>query len=248
MINYSQFINKTALITGSSSGIGKDLAIVLSKLGCRIILHGTNEIKLTEVNKLLEGHDNQILQLNFNDELNFNSILKELPNIDFFVNCSGATHSTTLRNLNFEKSKVIFNVNLFSPIDFLTALVKGNKINTDGSVVFITSIAGKTRFSIGNLIYGMSKAAVEGFSAWCAPELAKNKIRVNCIAPGLIETGFSNGTVISEEQYKLHADDYPLGRIGMSDDVIGAILFYLSENSKWVTGTSINVDGGISLI
>lgn len=248
MTDLSQFRNKTALITGSSSGIGKELALLLSKLGCRIILHGTDKVKLSKVNELLEGNQNHVLQLNFDTDLDFSSIINSLPNIDFFINCSGITHSTTIRNLNFDKAKQILQVNLFSPIFFLKELARLNKINSFGSVVFITSIAGKTRFSIGNLMYGLSKAAVEGFSLWCAKEMAVNQIRVNCVAPGLIETGFSNGTVITNEQYNSHAREYPLGRIGKPEDVTSVILFYLSDSSKWITGTSINVDGGISLI
>lgn len=248
MIDYSQFKNKTALITGSSSGIGKNLAILLSKLGCKIILHGTNETKLSEVYNQLEGDYNSILRLNFNDELDFFTVVSLLPEIDFFINCSGITHSTTIRNLNFEKAKQILKVNLFSPINFISEVVKANKINANGSVVFVTSIAGKTRFSIGNLMYGISKAAIEGFSGWCAKDLANTNVRVNCVAPGLIETDFNKGTVISDDQYITHAKEYPLGRIGKPDDVVGAILFYLSESSCWITGTSINVDGGISLV
>ncbi len=244
MNNYS---GKTAFITGSTSGIGRDLAIQLAKYGCSIIIHGSDLQKANETLGLLSGSGHSICILDFKDNIEGHPNLDKIVKIDYFINNAGLTHTSTLRNLNLEKLEDVFQVNVFSPISLILQLLKGGKLNIDSSIVFTTSVAGKSRFSIGNVIYGVSKASIEGFAKGVAAQLAELKIRVNCVSPALINTKFNQSTSITNEQYKKHTNEYPLMRIGETNDVVNAILFYINDENSWITGTSLDIDGGLSI-
>ena len=244
MNNYN---GKRAFITGSTSGIGRDLAIRLASYGCSIIIHGSNLKRAEETLSQLSGSGHTICILDFTTDLQAGYKLNEIGKIDFFINNAGITHSSTLRNLNLEKMNDVFRVNLFSPINLLHEFLKLGLINTNASLVFTTSVAGKNRFSVGNVIYGVSKAAIEGFAKGVAAQLAELKIRINCVAPALINTNFNQSTSISKEQYDQHSAEYPLKRIGETVDVVNAILFYLNQENNWITGTTLDIDGGLSI-
>lgn len=244
MDNYN---GKRAFITGSTSGIGRELAIRLSSYGCSIIIHGSNLQKANETLTLLSGFGHSICILDFKDNIEGQPNLDKIGNIDFFINNAGLTHTSTLRNLNLEKLEDVFQVNVFSPISLILQLLKRGKLNKDSSIVFTTSVAGKSRFSIGNVIYGVSKASIEGFAKGVAAQLAELKIRVNCVSPALINTNFNQSTSITNDQYENHTKEYPLMRIGETNDVVNAILFYINSENSWITGTSLDIDGGLSI-
>jgi NAD(P)-dependent dehydrogenase (short-subunit alcohol dehydrogenase family) len=185
--------------------------------------------------------------LDFKDNIEGHPNLDKIGNIDFFINNAGLTHTSTLRNLNLEKLEDVFQVNVFSPISLILQLLKRGKLNKDSSIVFTTSVAGKSRFSIGNVIYGVSKASIEGFAKGVAAQLAELRIRVNCVSPALINTNFNQSTSITNEQYENHTKEYPLMRIGETNDVVNAILFYINSENSWITGTSLDIDGGLSI-
>ncbi len=244
MDNYN---GKRAFITGSTSGIGRELAIQLAKYGCSIIIHGSDLQKANETLGLLSGSGHSICILDFKDNIEGHPNIDKIGNIDFFINNAGLTHTSTLRNLNLEKLEDVFQVNVFSPISLILQLLKRGKLNKDSSIVFTTSVAGKSRFSIGNVIYGVSKASIEGFAKGVAAQLAELRIRVNCVSPALINTNFNQSTSITNEQYENHTKEYPLMRIGETNDVVNAILFYINSENSWITGTSLDIDGGLSI-
>ena len=128
----------------------------------------------------------------------------------------------------------------------LRLLSKKKKINQNSSVVFIVSIGGVKRFSVGNSIYGASKAALQSMVNFTAQELASKKIRVNSICPGMVETPLIRKGTLTEEQLKEDMDKYPLKRYGTPEDIAYGAIYLLSNASAWMTGQSIVIDGGVT--
>ena len=135
--------------------------------------------------------------------------------------------------------------NLIAPAVLSQRLVKKNKINDSGSVVFISSIAASVA-SFGNISYMASKGAVNSLSRGMALELAAKGIRVNTIQPALIKTNLTD-KALSEEDLNNYLAKFPLGRFGKPEEVAYGVIYLLSDASVWVTGTSITIDGGVTL-
>ena len=146
-----------------------------------------------------------------------------------------------------EKYDEIFNVNYFAPVELLRLLVKKKKLVQNSSVVFVSSIGGIKSFSLGNGVYGASKAAINSTMKFCARELAAKKIRVNSINPGMVNTKLIKGGAISEEQHQLDMQKYPLKRYGEPEEIAYGIIYLLSDASAWVTGHALIIDGGVTI-
>ena len=125
--------------------------------------------------------------------------------------------------------------------------MKKKKLAQDSSVVFVSSIGGVESFSLGNGVYGASKAALNSTMRFCARELATKRIRVNCVNPGMVNTKLIQGGIISDEQHKLDMERYPLKRYGEPEDIAYGIIYLLSNASSWVTGHSLIIDGGVTI-
>lgn len=145
-----------------------------------------------------------------------------------------------------EKFDDIFNINFFSPVELLRLLVKKKKLHSNSSVVFIVSIGGTGKFSVGHSIYGASKAALQAMVRFCAQELASKKVRVNGINPGMVNTPLIRRGTLTDEQLEEDRAKYPLKRYGEPEDIAYAAIYLLSNASSWVTGQSIIIDGGIT--
>ena len=180
--------DKTILITGASSGIGKCTAIECSKMGANVILTARNVERLTETLSMMEGENHKIVVCDQTIEEQIEGLVKEIVKIDGLFLCSGIGKTLPFQFCSKEKFNEVYVVNFFAPIELLRLLVKKKKLADKSSVVFVSSIAGSGSFNIGNSIYGSSKAALNSMMKFCAVELAKKQIRVNCICPGMIDT------------------------------------------------------------
>ena len=179
---------KTLLITGASSGIGQATAIECSKLGAKVIITARNEERLKETLSKMEGEGHQFFiaeQTNTEEVMN---LVSELPQLNGVVLCAGKGMTLPFPFCTREKYDEIFNVNYFAPVELLRLLVKKKKLVQNSSVVFVSSIGGIKSFSLGNGVYGASKAAINSTMKFCARELAAKKIRVNSINPGMVNT------------------------------------------------------------
>ena len=238
---------KKVLITGASSGIGKAAAIECANMGAKLIICGRNQERLDSVLSQLNGDGHE----DFNGDLTEASIIESLVDridkIDGLVLSAGRGMTLPFQFATREKFDEIFNINFFSPIEILRLLVKKKKFNPNSSIVFICSIGGTGRFSVGNSIYGSAKAALQSMMRFCAIELSPKKIRVNCINPGMVNTPLIKLGSISEEQMQKDMAAYPLKRYGEPEDIAYGILYLLSDASSWVTGQSLIIDGGISI-
>lgn len=247
-VNYNPFSleGKTILVTGASSGIGQATAIECSKMGASVVLCGRNVERLNETKALLVGENHMIFDGDLSQEDVIGSLVASVPQLDGVVLSAGKGMTLPFQFSTREKFDEIFNINFFSPIEVLRLLIKKKKLNQNSSVVFIVSIGGTQRFSVGNSVYGASKAALQAMVNFCAQELASKKVRVNGICPGMVETPLIRKGTLTDEQLKEDMDKYPLKRYGYPEDIAYGSIYLLSAASSWITGQSIVIDGGIT--
>lgn len=237
---------KTILVTGASSGIGRQTAIECSKMGAKVIVCGRNQERLNETLSSMEGEEHIPFTGDLLEDDVIKRLVQEIPNIDGTVLAAGRGLTLPFQFSTREKFDEIFNINFFSTVELLRMLAKKKKINANGSVVVIVSIGGTKKFAPGNGIYGAAKAALNSMVHFAAIELAPKKVRVNGICPGMIDTPLIHRGTISDEQLKLDAENYPLKRYGKPEDIAMGAVYLLSEASSWVTGHSLVIDGGMT--
>lgn len=237
---------KTILVTGASSGIGQASAIECSKLGAKVIVCGRNKERIEQTLELLEGNGHISFEGDLLEEEVIEKLVKEIPKVDGIVLSAGKGLTLPFQFCTREKFDDIFNINFFSPVELLRLLTKKKKLNQNCSVVFIVSIGGTRRFSVGNSIYGTAKAALQTMVRFSALELASKKIRVNGICPGMVNTPLIQKGTLSSEQLKSDMEKYPLKRYGEPEDIAHGVIYLLSDAASWVTGTSLVIDGGVT--
>jgi NAD(P)-dependent dehydrogenase (short-subunit alcohol dehydrogenase family) len=238
------------LITGAASGIGKATSILLSKMGANLILLDIDLKGLEETRTLCRSTD-KVLSLDLKKPSSIKNtvsvIIGEWGKLNGLVHLAGKPYISPLKAISEGKCAEIYTVNTYSAIEL--AKVFANKTiyaGNKGSIIFVSSIYALVGSS-ANVGYAMSKAALHGITKSLAIELAPKKIRVNCIAPGFVETkmgsGINNmfGETHSEILKKLH----PLG-VGEAEDIANSIAFLLSDAAKWITGSILSVDGGFT--
>ena len=241
--------NKTILVTGASSGIGRAIAIECSNMGATLIISARDEARLNDTFAQLSGKE-RAHQCIIADLLNMeemNGLLSKIVKIDGLVLCAGRGVTLPYQFASREKFDGIFDVNFFSPVELLRLLYKGKKFNKMASGVILASLVGTRIFSGGNSIYGACKAALNSIMKFCAKEFASRKVRVNSICPGMVDTPMVHRGTISEEQLKEDMERYPLKRYGLPEDVAYSAVYLLSDASSWITGIDLIVDGGISI-
>lgn len=240
---------KTILVTGASSGIGREVAITVAKFGASLIITGRNAERLSEVfsslNKANSQHHFQIIAELTSDE-DIQNLVTSIPNLDGVVNCAGINDKSLLKFIDRSKIERMFNINYFGPVLLIKELVKRRKLNTHSSIVFISSIS-SFYATITNALYASSKGAINSLIRVLALELSNKQIRVNGIMPGMVKTDMINAYGLSGEEMDKVVSSYPLGRLGDPSDIANAVVYYLSDASSWVTGTNLVVDGGVTL-
>jgi len=247
-MNQFSLEGKTILITGSTSGIGRTTAIECSKLGAKVIVTGRSEERAKETLSMLEGDGHSMIIADLSTDEGIEKVVSEVPVLDGCVNNAGFNVVQLVSFIKRENIEEIFKVNTQAPIYLVHRLVKTKKLAKGASVVFISSISARGISSPGNSLYSATKAAISAYARNAAVDLAPKKIRLNSVAPGMIETPLkSNKSQITEEQWQADLKNYPLGRYGQPEDVANAVIFLLSDASSWITGSEIVVDGGRSL-
>lgn len=241
---------KTILITGASSGIGRATAVACSARGAACcVLVGRRRDALEETASMLaDGCVPVIAVQDLSDTDDFGSMVASLPEIDGLVLNAGTNKMKPLQFYSGSDIENIFNINCFSPILLLKQLVKKKKLARGGSVVFMSSISGHGNVSVGNGIYGASKSALTTFMEYAALELASKSVRCNSVHPGRVETPLIMNGVTGEDTVKADKDKYPLKRYGRPEEVAHAVVYLLSDAAAWVTGSSLVIDGGRSLV
>lgn len=238
------------LVTGAGSGIGRDTALLLHGLGARLSLVDRDEAGLATAAGALTGagpvtpHVADLSDLAGIEPLVARCVADNGP-LHGVVHCAGIQAVNPVRTLQPEGWRRIFAVNTEAAL-MLGKAMSGRKAyaGDDGALVFISSVMGSVG-SVGAISYSMSKAALEGMARSLALELAPRRIRVNCIAPGFVRTPLFERTekLWDADQKKAVEDLHPLG-FGEPRDVAGAVAFLLADTGRWITGTTLVVDGG----
>ncbi len=238
---------RTILVTGASSGIGRTTAIECSRMGSRMIITGRDTERLDEVLHELQGEGHQSIIADLTQADQVENLLSQLPVVDGVVLCAGQGTVVPFKMAERKKIDPIFEINYFAPVELLRLILKKRKLADGSSVVFVSSIGGVDSITIGNSIYGASKAALNSAMRFCALELASKQIRVNSVCPGMVNTRLIQGGAVSEEQHQADMQKYPLKRYGEPEDIAHGIVYLLSNASSWVTGHSLVIDGGYTV-
>ncbi|MEY4615548.1 MAG: 3-oxoacyl-(Acyl-carrier-protein) reductase [Pseudomonadota bacterium] len=238
---------KNILVTGGSRGIGAAIAKHAAELGARIALTYTSKPELAEtVVKSLpgEGHFSQAMDISnsISVEEGMKKILETFGTIDGLVNNAGITRDQLLLMMKTEDFDAVINTNLRGTFLVTKSVLKPMIRARKGSIVTITSIIGQTGNG-GQANYAASKAGLEAFSKSVALEVASRNVRLNCVAPGFIATEMTDA--LTEDQKGTIQEKIPLKQIGSALDVAQAVAYLLSDNAKYVTGHTLNVNGGM---
>lgn len=249
MTNYNPFsiAGKTILITGASSGIGRTTAIECAGMGAALIITGRNEERLAETLCALPGENHVSIIADLTRQEDIEKLIAGITTLNGLVLCAGTGVTCPFQFATREKLEKVFDTNFYAPIELLRLIVKRKKLAKDSSVVFVSSVGGIYSINPGNSVYGSSKSAFNSMMHFCARELAAKKIRVNSVNPGMVETPLIHGGVFSQEDRSNDMAKYPLGRYGRPEDVAHGIIYLLSDASTWVTGTSLVIDGGLTI-
>ena len=248
-MNTSPFslLGKTVLITGAASGIGRATARLCAELGSTLILVDLNEDGLVETENEIKDNICATYALNLTEDEKVETMVSALPKLDGVVSNAGIVFSLLAKFNERRDMEKIFNVNTFSHISLLQALIKGKKLNKSASIVLTSSMSGIYCGIAGGSLYGATKAALMGYSKALAIELAPRGIRVNTVHPGMIQTPLTQGTALSQDIFIEDSKNYPLGRYGRPEEVAAAIVYLLSDATVWMTGSQLLIDGGYSL-
>lgn len=243
--------NKTILITGASSGIGRETAIVFSKLGARTILMARDLKRLEETkDSLIDSEKHLIISIDLSDYDQMQSKVQEIKKIvskiDGMVHCAGISSTIPLRSINEKKLKDHFEINVNASI-LLTKQLLSRKyalVAEGASIVFISSVMAEVG-EVGKTVYAMTKGALVAGVKSLAIELALKQIRVNAVSPGVVVTPLSSASFYSKNKGRLDKVKalHPLG-LGRPEDVANACVYLISDASRWVTGSNLVIDGG----
>ncbi len=236
--------NKTILVTGASSGIGKAIAKQTAEAGATLILTGRNEPMLRETLSQLSPAGHKIIVADLSDVEQLKRLVAELPHLDGIVHSAGIIKRVPLKLISEKSLNELMQINFFAPALLTQALYKKKLLKDEASVVFISSVASSFA-SLGNIMYMASKGAVNSFMKGIALELASSGIRANAIQPGMIKTNLT--TAIPDEEIQKDIQRYPLGRYGSPEEVAWAAIYLLSDATKWMTGSILTIDGGLTL-
>ncbi len=241
-------MKKIALVTGASRGIGRAIAAELARAGYAVCInYREREDKAQELAKLLtaEGCEVMIWQADVSDRKAVNEMVAKIKEtwgpVSLLVNNAGVAGQVLFQDTTDEMWERYFGTNLNGAFHSIQAVLPDMLHEHEGNIINVSSIWG-LRGSSCEVMYSCTKHALVGLTRSLAMELAPSHIRVNCVAPGVIRTDMLNE--ISPEIIQQLADETPLGRLGMPEDIAGTVAFLASEKSSFITGQVLTVDGG----
>lgn len=246
MLEPNRLTGKTVLVTGASSGIGRCTALLCAQAGAQVVITGRDEARLQAVADALEGTGHVSVACDLTDETGIARLVDAAPALDGAFFCAGVSDTTLTKFLTKERIDRVMDVNLTAPMLLTRALSKKKRFNAGASLVFMSSV-GAEAVTPGLGIYAASKAGLNAFMRGVAAEFAPRKIRANSIMAGMVKTELI-GTLSSLSDADIAADEarYPLG-YGRPEDVAWGVIYLLSDESRWMTGSVLRMDGGYSL-
>lgn len=230
-----RFDGKSFLIIGASSGAGFSIAEKLSESGAEVF--STSR----DISKNFPGKK---IQLDVSADLS--DLNSQLPDqLHGLVYCPGTINLKPFTRLTDQDFLNDFNINVLGAVKVIRLIINSLKKAENSSIVLFSTVAAKTGMNFHSSV-GASKSAVEGLSISLAAEYANTGVRVNTIAPSLTDTPLAANLLSTPEKREISAKRHPTGRIGAAEDISSAALFLLSEESSWITGQVLHIDGGLS--
>ncbi len=250
MINPMDMSGRAVLVTGASSGIGRETSILLSQLGARLVLVGRNQERLTQTLTSLEGTGHHAEALDLTDLAAIPEVISRLAKntgpFDGLVHAAGIHLLRLLRMVTPENIEEILRTNVSSAIQLAKGFRQKGNCTPSSALVFLTSVVGHVGQPAVS-VYAASKGAIIGLTKSLAVELAREGIRVNCVAPSVVQTEMADKLLraLGPDQRAATETMHLLG-LGQPRDVAHAIAFLLAPTGSWITGTTLTVDGGYS--
>ena len=237
--------NKNIIVTGASGGIGNSIVKKLNKAGANILASGTRIEKLEELKKNFENI--KILKFDISQSDKIAEFIENATNelggsLDGLVNNAGITQDNLAIRMSLEEWQKVIDINLTSTFLMSKFAIKKMLRNKSGKIVNITSVVGHTG-NLGQANYTASKAAIVAMSKSLSIEYAKKNININCISPGFIKTAMTDN--IDEKFKEVIVSKIPSARLGEPDDIANAVLFLSSDQSDYINGETIHVNGGM---
>ena len=241
----SNLENKNIIVTGASGGIGNSIVKKLNQAGANILASGTRIEKLEELKKNFENI--KILKFDISQSDKIVEFIENATNelggsLDGIVNNAGITQDNLAIRMSLEEWQKVININLTSTFLMSKFAIKKMLKNKSGKIVNITSVVGHTG-NLGQANYTASKAAIVAMSKSLAIEYAKKNININCISPGFIKTAMTDN--IDEKFREVIVSKIPSARLGEPDDIANAVLFLSSDQSNYINGETLHVNGGM---
>ena len=241
----SNLENKNIIVTGASGGIGNSIIKKLNEAGANILASGTRIEKLEELKKKFEKIKILKFDISQSDKIEefIENATSELGgSLDGLINNAGITQDNLAIRMSLDEWQKVININLTSTFLMSKFAIKKMLKNKSGKIVNITSVVGHTG-NLGQANYTASKAGIVAMSKSLAIEYAKKNINVNCISPGFIKTAMTDK--IDEKFKEIIVSKIPSARLGEPDDIANAVLFLSSEQSNYINGETLHVNGGM---
>jgi len=232
--------NKRILVTGASSGIGREIAKQCAVMGAVMVITGRDESRLADTLAALPEEEHRVIPADLTDVDSIKTFVARVGQIDGVVHCAGVHGVMPARMVGKDFLDKVLNANFQAPVLLTQQFLAKKALTDNASILFMASIAAHTG-TVGVATYSASKSAILGFMRPLALEVAKKGIRVNALSPGLIDTPLVNTDRAWLEE---KAKPYPLG-LGQPEDVAHAAVFFLSDASRKITGSVFHIDGGI---
>lgn len=243
---------KTAIVTGATSGIGRACAVKLAAAGSKVVAVGRNRENLSALQSEIEksGGTIKTIRADVTHESAAQEIVEtaveNFGQIDVLINAAGIIGNGTIENTGLEAWDEMMNVNLRSVFLLMQKTIPFLE-KTKGNIVNLSSVAG-TRSFPGVLAYCVSKAGIDQLTRCASLELAPKQIRVNAVNPGVVVTELHKRSGMNDENYAAFLEKskqtHPIGRVGKPEEVADLILFLASEKAGWITGVTYSIDGG----
>ncbi|WP_435148390.1 3-oxoacyl-ACP reductase FabG [Candidatus Pelagibacter bacterium nBUS_32] len=241
----SDLENKNIIVTGASGGIGNSIIKKLNKAGANILASGTRTEKLEELKKNFTNI--KILKFDISQSEKIEEFIENATNelggsLDGIINNAGITQDNLAIRMSLDEWQKVININLTSTFLMSKFAIKKMLKNKSGKIVNITSVVGHTG-NLGQANYTASKAGIVAMSKSLAIEYAKKNINVNCISPGFIKTTMTDK--IDDKFKEIIVSKIPSARLGEPDDIANAVLFLSSDQSSYINGETLHVNGGM---
>ncbi len=240
--------NEIALISGASRGIGKAIALELGKDGAVVIGTATSEGGAEAISKYLNEHNikGKGLVLNVTSQESIDALIEQISNefgtVSILINNAGITRDNLLMRMKEQEWDDIINTNLGSVFRMSKACLRGMMKARKGRVISVASVVGETG-NAGQTNYAAAKAGIFGFTKSMAREVASRNITVNAVAPGFIDTDMTR--VLPDEQKEALLNQIPLNRLGKAEEIAAAVAFLASPGAGYITGFTLDVNGGM---